>query len=404
MPWKETCVFDERVAFIVAWKEGGCVTMLCEAHEISRKTAYKWIERYRTGGFDALKDVSRAPHRPANAMEPKIAAAIVALRGRRTELGPKKLKIVLAREHPELAWPAPSTIGELLKREGLVRPRRRRRTPIPVTRPFAAALSPNDVWCIDFKGWFRTRDGQRCDPLTVSDAASRYLLECRIVPPTTEGVEPACERLMREQGLPLALRMDNGPPFASTGAAGLSRLAVKWLKLGIRLERIDPGQPQQNGRHERLHGTLKAQTAKPPAATAAEQQARFEAFRDDYNTFRPHEALGQQTPASRYQPSPRSYPERIPEPWYDPEHAVRRVRPTGEIKWGGELVFISEALAGEPVGIAETQDGDWIVRFCEVDLALIERGTKKVRRFAAARPGRRKAEQNRETVTHVSGP
>ncbi len=404
MPWKETCVQDERVAFIVAWKQGGSMTWLCEAHGISRKTGYKWVARYEAGGWDALADASRAPHEPAARMPAAIAAAIIALRREHGELGPKKLRAILDREHPGQAWPAPSTIGDLLRREGLIIGRRRRRRPIPATRPFAAAAAPNDLWCIDFKGWFRTRDGRRCDPLTVSDAVSRYLLECRIVEPTVAGVQPACERLFREYGLPLGMRMDNGPPFGSTGAAGLTRLAVDWVKLGIRLEYIDPGAPQQNGRHERMHGTLKAQTTRPPAADPAEQQARFDTFRSKYNIFRPHEALGQHTPASRYQPSPRPYPQRIPEPWYDAEHAVRRVRPTGEIKWGGELVFLSQALAGEPVGIAETQDGDWIVRFCDITLGIIDRRTNKLRRFGAARPGRAKAEQNRETVTHVPGP
>jgi len=404
MPWKETCVLDERVAFIVAWKQGGSMTSLCEAHGISRKTGYKWVERYEAGGWDALADASRAPHEPARQMPAAIAAVILALRREHSELGPKKLRAVLEREHPDLAWPAPSTIGDLLRREGLIINRRRRRRPIPASRPFAAARQPNDCWCIDFKGWFRTRDGRRCDPLTVSDAVSRYLLECRIVEPTTAGVRPVCERLFRDYGLPRAMRMDNGPPFGSTGAAGLSRLAVDWVKLGIRLEYIDPGAPQQNGRHERMHGTLKAQTTQPPAADAAEQQARFDAFRSNYNTFRPHEALGQETPASHYRPSPRPYPERCPEPWYDADHAVRRVRSNGEIKWGGEFIFLGEALVGELVGVAETEDGDWIVRFCDIDLGIIDRRTRKLRRFGAARPGRAKAEQNQETVTHVPGP
>ena len=258
------------------------------------------------------------------------------------------------------------------------------------------------------QGLFRTRDGTRCDPLTVTDACSRYLLDCRILPPTRASVQPAVDRVFREFGLPLAIRSDNGPPFASGAAAGLSRLAVHWLKLGIALERIDPGAPQQNGRHERMHGTLQAETVRPPAETAAEQQARFDAFRHDFNDNRPHEALGQIPPIRRYHPSPRPFPETIEEPWYDPDHAVRRVRPTGEIKWGGSLVFISEALAGETVGVAETEDGDWIVRFAAVDLGIIDRASKKLRRFASPRPcrgrGRATPEQTRKTVNHVSGP
>jgi putative transposase len=363
MAWKETCVMDERTEFIVAWKRGLLpMTALCEAHGISRKTGYKWRDRYLAFGWDGLVDVSRARHELGHTMGAEIAAAVIALRQKHPLLGPRKLKQVLERDCPDFAWPAASTIGDLLRREGLSEARRRRRRAVPVTQPFAEARLPNDLWCIDFKGWFRTRDGQRCDPLTVSDAVSRYVLACRIVAPTLAGVRPACEQLFRERGLPLRMRMDNGPPFASIGPAGLSQLSVWWLKLGIGLERIDPGAPQQNARHERMHGTLQKHTARPPAETRSEQQARFDEFIPFFNEFRPHEALGQETPVSRYRPSTRPFPERLEEPWYDAEHAVRRVRPTGEIKWGGDLVFVSEALAGEPIGIADTADGDWLQR------------------------------------------
>jgi hypothetical protein len=226
------------------------------------------------------------------------------------------------------------------------------------------------------------------------------------VEPTRKGVDPVIDAAFREHGLPLAIRSDNGPPFAGNGAGGLSRLAVKWLKLGIRLERIAPGAPYQNGRHERMHGTLKEETAKPPAETLAEQQRCFDRFRQEYNEVRPHEALGQETPASHYRPSPRPYPKRIEEPSYDAEHAVRRVRSNGEIRWRGELIFLSETLVGEPVGIAETESGDWIVRFAAHPVGLIDRRTRKLRPFAPARPGRRKAtrEQTGKTVNDVSGP
>jgi len=277
---------------------------------------------------------------------------------------------------------------------------------MPASRPFLDVAAPNDVWCADFKGWFRTTDGARCDPLTISDAHSRFLIDCRIVAPTGDGARPRFERAFRAFGLPRAIRTDNGAPFASIGAAGLSRLSIDWVKLGIKLERIDPGQPQQNGRHERMHRTLKAETSRPPAQNARQQQARFDRFRRDYNHERPHEALGQEPPAAHYEPSPRPCPDCIPEPWYDADHAVRRVRTSGEIKWGGELIFVSEALIGEPVGIAETELGDWIVRFVDIDLGLIDRNTKRLRRFSAARPGRAEAqpEQTRKTVTHVPGP
>jgi transposase InsO family protein len=405
MPFKETCVEEEKLRFVAACLDGkDDMSALCAGFGISRQWGYELLRRYRSAGVDGLRPRDRAPHRPRCGMAEEVAAAIVALRGEHPTWGPKKLRAVLVRREPATAWPAPSSIGDLLRREGLSASRRRRRTALPASRPFAPVAAPNDLWCIDFKGWFRTRDGVRCDPLTLTDADSRLLLACRIVEPTTAGVQPVVEAALREHGLPRAIRSDNGSPFASPGAGGLTRLSVQWLKLGIRLERIVPGQPQQNGRHERMHATLKAETAAPPAATQAEQQARFDAFRHGYNHDRPHEALGQATPASRYVASPRPYPARIAAPAYDADHAVRRVRQAGDIKWGGELVFISEALAGEPVGVAETEAGDWIVRFADVDLGLIDRRTGKLRRFAPARPGRRKAtEQTQKTVNHVAG-
>ncbi|MEO3434562.1 integrase core domain-containing protein [Inquilinus sp. CAU 1745] len=404
MPWRETCAMDERVAFILAWRRSAePMTVLCAAHGISRKTGYKWRDRFLSSGWPGLADASRAPHRPGNELSAEVRAAIVALRAERPFWGPRKLRAVLEERRAELAWPAPSTIGDLLRREGLSAPRRRRRTALPLTQPFLAATAPNDVWCADFKGWFRTGDRTRCDPLTITDAASRFLIDCRIVAPTIEGAAPVFEAAFRRHGLPRAIRSDNGAPFASIGAGGLTRLSVEWVKLGIRLERIDPGCPQQNGRHERMHGTLKAETIRPPAATAAAQQARFDAWRDDFNIHRPHEALAQTPPARRYRPALRRHPGAAPEPSYAADHAVRRVRSNGEIKWGGELVFVSEALVGEPVGITETESGAWLVRFCDVDLGLIDRRTHKLRRFAAGRPARRKAEQTGTTVTHVSG-
>jgi putative transposase len=406
MPWKESCAMDEKLRFIAEYLKGELpMTVLCAGFGISRETGYELIRRYQASGLSGLSARSRAPHRHGLAMDEAIAAAIVARRGERPFWGPKKLRADLRRRAPSVAWPAASTIGDLLRREGLSTPRRRRRTAMPLSQPFLPVEAPNDLWCIDFKGWFRTRDGRRCDPLTLTDADSRFIIECRIVAPTTAGVWPLVERAFHELGLPRAMRSDNGPPFASPGAGGLTRLAVHWIKLGIRLERIDPGAPQQNGRHERMHGTLKAETSQPASDTPSEQQARFDRFRHDFNDNRPHEALGQETPASRYRPSQRIYPARIEEPWYDAEHAVRRVRTSGDIKWGGDLVFISEALPGEPVGIAETEAGDWLVRFADIDLGIIDRKTKKLRRFLAGRPARKKAkaEQTGETVRYVSG-
>jgi putative transposase len=388
MPWKETCVMDEKMAFIAECLRGAVpMTVLCERYGISRDTGYRLLGRYREEGSAGLLARSRAPHRHGMAMATEVAQAILSLRRERPFWGPRKLRAVLSRRDPKRVWPAPSTIGDLLRREGLSLPRRRQRRALPLTQPFLPVREPNDLWCIDFKGWFRTADGQRCDPLTVTDADSRFLIECRIVPETIEAVQPVVDRAFRELGLPRVIRSDNGTPFASSSSpGGLTRLSVHWVKLGIRLERIDPGAPQQNGRHERMHATLKAETSRPPARTAAEQQARFDRFRNDFNDHRPHEALGQVPPTSRYRRSARGYPSGIEAPWYDADHAVRKVRSNGEIRWGGEMIFLSEALIGEPVGITETEAGDWLVRFADLDLGLIDRRSKKLRRFTAGRP------------------
>ena len=387
MPFRETCVSDEKARFIAEYLEGDrTMTSLCERFGISRQWGYELVRRHQAEGFDGLKARSRAPHHHGMAMEPEIAEAIKAIRLEHPTWGPKKLRKVLSDRDPELDWPALSTMGGLLRREGLSKPRRRRRLPMPLTQPFAPVQAPNDLWCIDFKGWFRTGDGERCDPLTLSDADSRFLLECQDLEPTEEGVKPRVDDVFHENGLPIAMRSDNGPPFAGTGAGGLTRLAVHWIKLGIKLERTDVGSPEQNARHERMHGTLKADTCKRPAPTRAEQQARFDRFRQEFNYLRPHEALGLETPASRYQPSPRPFPQRIEEPVYDADLAVRRVRSNGEIKWGGDLIFISEALVGEPVGIIETKDGDWLVCFADHPLGIVNRRTRRLRPYAPARP------------------
>ena len=395
---------DEKLVFVADYLRGEwSMTALCEHYGISRKTGYKWLGRYRDAGPEGLAERSRAPRRHGRVLALAVSEAIVALRRARPHWGPRKLRAALMGERPEVAWPAASTMGDLLRAEGLVARRRRRRRMAAPSRPFRSVAAANDVWCIDFKGWFRTRDGARCDPLTITDAHSRFLLACVIVPPQTVAVERAVRAVFRRYGVPLAIRSDNGAPFAGAGAGGLSRLSVGWIKAGIAVERIAPGQPQQNGSHERMHRTLKAETAAPPAATADEQQARFDRFRQDYNAIRPHEALGQKPPAAFYRPSLRPHPERLEEPWCDAEHAMRRVRADGSIKWGGDLVFVSETLRGEPVGIAETEGGDWLVRFADIDLGIIDRRSKKLHRFRAARPGRTEAARKRNTVTHLSG-
>jgi putative transposase len=403
--WRQSCVEEEKLRFISLRLDGGSMTELCEVFGISRQAGYELMHRHAIGGLGCVKPQTRARLEQTHRTPEALVAALTQLRCERPSWGPKKLRAYLQGRRPDEAWPAASTIGDILKRAGLVDGRRRRRSALPRTRPFAVVAAANDLWCVDFKGWFRTGDGTRCDPLTVTDAHSRYLLECRIVAPTHDGVWPAMERLFKEHGLPRAIRSDNGPPFASTGAGGLTRLSAHWMKLGVDLERIEPGQPQQNGRHERMHATLKAEAIRPASATPAVQQARFDRFREDFNTQRPHEALGQATPHAHYRRSERAYPRHLSEPTYDIDQAVRRVRSNGCIKWGGEMIFVTEALAGEPVGVTETDVGDFIVRFIDLDLGVIERGGTRLRRFTSPRPGRghHQPEQTRESVTHVPG-
>jgi transposase InsO family protein len=387
MPWKELSVMDAKLLFIGDCLRGEeAMTVLCERYGISRETGYVWKRRYLSEGAAGLVERSHAPHRHGRSTPAELVVRIIDARRQRPHWGPKKLLALLRRESPQTVWPAPSTVSQILHREGLSQSRRFRRRPLTMEQPFAAVEAANDAWCIDFKGWFRTGDGERCDPLTVTDAFSRYILGLKILEPTIAEVEPAMDRLFREYGLPLSIRSDNGSPFASSGAGGLTRLSARWARMGIGLERIYPGKPQQNGRHERMHATLKGETCAPPCANCREQQDRFDEFRRDFNEVRPHEALGQLVPGQFYSPSPRPYREHPDEPAYGPDEAVRKVRLNGEIKWRGSMVFLSTALVGEAVGIREREDGHWFVRFADVPLALIDRYSGKLTPFGAGRP------------------
>lgn len=412
MPWREVCCMDEKMRFIGEWLgDEESMTALCEEFGVSRKTGYKWLNRYQEAGAGGLAERSHAPHRVPWAISPAEREAILGVRQAHPSWGPKKLRAKLRERAPEQSWPAPSTIGELLRRAGLTVARQRRRTAAPNPGALTVALGANEVWCIDFKGWFRTQDGMRCDPLTVSDAFSRYLLCAQAVErPDYHGCRSALERVFRESGLPGAIRSDNGAPFASVGAGGLSRLSVWWVKLGIWPERIDPGRPEQNGRHERMHRTLKAECANPPATSRREQQRRFDGFRAEFNHERPHEALGQTVPAAHYTPSPRRYPARLEDPAYPCAYELRRVRSRGEIKWQGELIFTGEALIGEVVGINENRDGDGELYFGPVPLGVIDgvalrlvRGRRVRHSGEAGSPPRTPPRQTEKSVTHVAG-
>ena len=393
MPFKETCPVEERIAMFRDYDTGAyTVADLCRRHGVSRETFYVWKRRRESGEERWFEERSRSPvHRPHETPSDHLAA-VIAMRRRYPHFGPKKIRERLKTDRPDVVWPAASTIGDILKRAGMIEPRRRRRRAIARGELVAPANAPNEEWAIDFKGWFRTCDGERCDPLTLTDSASRYLLQIRIVEPTYAGVRCALERLFDAVGLPDAIRSDNGAPFGSTGAGGLSTLSVWWLRLGIEPRYIPPSSPQDNGRHERMHRTLKDETTRPPAATVAEQQARFDEFRLRYNAERPHEALGQTVPAAHWRPSDRPFTSSLDDPWYDADHEVRRVRYQGIIKWRGEHVFIGEALAGELVGVAELEEGGHIVRFCDRDLGVIDR-TFRFLRFAPPRARLRVAEE-----------
>lgn len=391
MPFRESCPVEERIALMRAYDSGAFgVSELCRQYGISRETFYVWKRRRESGDARWFEELSRKPGSCPHAVDERVVAAIVKMRRRFPSYGPKKIKARLEIDRPEIGWPATSTIGDILNRAGLVEAKPRRRKPLDRGEIVAGADQPNGEWSMDFKGWFRTADGDRVDPLTVSDTASRYLLEVRITPPTHDGVKAILTRVFREVGLPDAIRSDNGSPFGSTGAGGLSRIAVWLLKLGIEPRYIPPSSPQDNGRHERMHRTLKAETAKPPARCWEEQQYRFNVFRRLYNEERPHEALGQATPASLWQRPDRAMPWRIAEPWYDADHEVRRVRFDGTIKWRGEYVFIGEALAREPVGLLEHANGGHIVRFVSRDLGRID-ATGRFHRFAPPRARLRSA-------------
>jgi transposase InsO family protein len=389
---------EQRIGLFREYETGAfSVTELCARHGISRETFYVWKRRRESGEPQWFEEKSHAVQSCPHATADRLVRRIIATRRRFPHFGPKKVKAWLARERPEVDWPAASTIGDILKREGLVEARQRRRRAIAQGEMMTPAEGPNEEWAIDFKGWFRTGDGTRCDPLTITDAASRYLIEVRIVDPTWAGVKGAMERVFKDIGLPEAIRSDNGTPFGSTGAGGLSSLSVWWLKLGIEPRYIPPASPQNNGRHERMHRTLKAETSKPPAGTAVEQQRRFDAFRRHFNEERPHEALDQIAPVKFWRSPSRSMPGRLDDPWYDADHEVRRVRPDGIIKWRGEHVFVGEALAGELVGLAEHDAGGHIVRFFNRDLGLIDRD-RRFLRFAPPRARLRVAQETAETA------
>lgn len=379
MPWSEVSVVQQRTRF-VADVERGVFTMteLCRRYGISRPTGYVWWERYLEEGPKGLHDRSHRPRSCPHATPAAVWERIREARQRHPSWGPKKLLWLVAKRH-EGPLPAPSTVAAWLKCEGLVSSRRRRPTRPHPGRPLAQATVPNAIWTIDFKGQFRTQDGHYCDPLTIVDAYSRYLLGCQALRhPTRRLTRPVLERLFHEYGLPARIRSDNGPPFASTALARLSQLAVWWIKLGIVPELIEPGHPEQNPRHERLHRTLKAETTRPPAPSARSQQARFTRWQRHYNTERPHEALHQRPPATVYGPSPRAVPARLPRAEYPGHFDVRLVSRNGGIRWQRHRIPVSHTLREEYIGFEAIDDGLWDVYFFQCRLGRFDERLNRI--------------------------
>ena len=375
MPWKEVKPMQQKVLFIADYlRELASLSELCRQYGISRKTGYKWIERFEEQGLDGLNEQSRKPAHCPTQTPYAIQQAIIELRQQfQITPGAKKLQVLLTRRYPNEVIPSTSTIYNILNRAGLVKSRRRRRRVSPYPQPFAPVTQPNELWSVDYKGQFKLRTGIWCYPLTVMDHHSRYLCGCQALKgPKLNDTKAAFTQLFKEYGLPERIRSDNGTPFASTACGGLSRLSIWWIKLGIRPERIKPGKPQQNGQHERMHRTLKKAATRPPSPSMKSQQQRFDAFCKEYNELRPHEALNQQTPASQYTRAAREYPKRLPKIQYPDYFEVRRVGSNGIANWRNKLLYTSHLLYQEYIGLEEIDDGIWQVYFGPVTLGKFD--------------------------------
>ena len=375
MPWTTSSPMDLKTQFIADYlRQSQSVTELCLNYGISRKTAYKWISRYHEAGPSGLQDRSRKPHACPHQTESDIVEALLDARRRHPTWGAKKLLKLLSKADPVRDWPARSTVCDLLARHGLIKtPRHRRHLGHP-GKPTTVITAPNPVWCAAFKGQFKTRDGLYCYPLTITDGFSRYLLACQgLLSTAGADAKTVFTKVFREFGLPERIRTDNGVPFATVSLARLSSLSAWWIRLGILPELIEPGKPQQNGRHERMHRTLKAETTRPPAANRRAQQRKFNGFQEEYNDLRPHEAINLETPASVYQPSLRPYPEKLPKLEYPSHYETRYVSTNGGMRWNSDWVNVSICCAGEYVGLEEIDNGIWQVYFGPVKLGrLIE--------------------------------
>lgn len=357
MPWKETCAMDLKLQMMADLRRGHTKAELARAYGVSRKTITKWAERYESHGPSGLADLSRAPHTHPRKVAEEIAARILGCKRAHPSFGPKKVMDCLRREAPDIPWPVDSTAGVLLKAAGLVKKRRYRQSYPADPQPFEQGDQPNALWSADYKGQYPRVHQGWCYPLTITDNASRFLVSCQAVTSTdVEQARPVFELAFLEFGLPHGLLTDNGPPFASRAPGGLTRLSKWWIDLGIRVHRTQPGTPTQNARHERMHGSLnRAIGDRMRNAPWVRQQGLLTAFRTEYNQVRSHEALGREPPAHHYQPSLRPYTPLIRPAEYDTDQHVRSVRHSGEIRWGGQLIYVSELLAKHRIGLREVE-------------------------------------------------
>jgi putative transposase len=381
MPWVETNAMREREKFILDHRTGNWkMVELCERHGISTKTGYKWLARFTSGGYPALKDQSRAPKTCSQQMSEAVRARLLEVKAQYPTWGARKVRNALLLKEPRRSWPAESTVNELFRREGLVKERRRRRKHEHPGRPYVEAEAPNEVWTVDFKGEFKTQDGVYCYPLTVADLHSRYVLACRALLSTKmEPAMAAFKKLFLEVGLPKVILSDNGVPFCSPQALhGLSRLNVWWMSLGIVHVRTQPASPQQNGVHERMHRTLKAETTRPPGKNREGQQQKFHAFRRIYNQERPHEGIANLRPADLWTPSERQYPSIVPAPDYPQHYEVRRVSPNGSFRFRRDQLHLAAGLRGHDVGLEEAEDGIWNIFFYNTLVGRLNEREKRV--------------------------
>lgn len=384
MPWKETCPVDERNRFIDDYLSTFLsFSELCRHYGISRKTGYKWIDRFDQSGRPGLEDQSRRPHGCTHATDPEIVAAIVQARKRHPLYSAKKIRPFLLRRHPDWDMPSITTVHNILKRNNLIPTKRRNPKRGHPGRPYTTATEPNTLWTTDFKGHFKTKNGRYCYPLTIQDAYSRYLLACDALLDTSITTSiPVFERVFKEHGIPTRIRSDNGAPFASNALGRLSRLSVWWIQLGITPELIEPGKPHQNGQHENMHGTLKKHATRPPQRNCSAQQQTFNSFIHEFNHIRPHESLNNAVPADRYSPSTRPFPTH-PEPIsYPPHFEVRRVSRNGGIRWAGTRIPVSHILIELEIALEEVDHGSWDVYFGPVWLGrLVEAKGRIIDRF-----------------------